>query len=181
MIDATPGIVVVDEAYQAFAEDSFIDRLGRDDKLLVMRTLSKQGLAGLRLGLLAGARAWIDEFDKARLPYNINSLTQTSAVFALQNIELLDAQAAQIRTDREALYRVLSALPGIHAWPSRANFILFQIKQGNADRVFESLRANGVLLKNLNGSGGLLQGCLRVTVGTPAENAAFLKALEAAL
>ncbi len=181
VLAATPGIVIVDEAYQAFAEDSFIERLGYYDNLLVMRTLSKQGLAGLRLGLLTGARAWLDEFDKARLPYNINSLTQVSAVFALQNIALLDAQAAQIRTDREALYRALCALPGIHVWPSRANFILFRVDKGDTDRVFESLRANGVLIKNLNGSGGLLQGCLRVTVGAHSENAAFLKALEAAL
>jgi histidinol-phosphate aminotransferase len=179
VIAATDGLVVVDEAYHAFAGESFMDRLGRYDNLVVMRTLSKQGLAGLRLGILAGDAAWLDEFDKVRLPYNINSLTQASAGFALEHVAELDRQAARIRADREELAQALAGLPGIRVWPSRANFILFRITAGDASAVFRRLLAAGVLIKNLDPGGGALRGCLRVTVGAPHENAAFLAALGA--
>jgi histidinol-phosphate aminotransferase len=196
VIRAMPGLVVVDEAYHAFAQESFLGRLGEFDNLLVMRTLSKQGLAGLRLGVLAGAPAWLNEFDKVRLPYNLGSVAQVSAEFALTQSALLDAQAAQIRADRETLFRELAAMPGIQAWPSRANFILFRVEergtrdaQGRAsaatdrmsraaDRVFQALLEAKVLIKNLD---GMIPGCLRVTVGTPQENSAFLAALRRAL
>ncbi|MBI3778158.1 MAG: histidinol-phosphate transaminase [Gammaproteobacteria bacterium] len=181
IIEASSGLVVLDEAYHAFAGQSFMDRLGKYDNLLVMRTLSKQGLAGLRLGILAGPAPWLQEFNKLRLPYNIGCLTQASAEFALTHLPLLDEQARQIRRDREHLFQALSRLRGVHAWPSQTNFILFRIAGRDANEVFEGLRARGVLIKNLNSSGGVLKGCLRVTVGTPDENAAFLKALEAAL
>ena len=181
IVRSAPGLVVVDEAYNAFAGETFMNRLNEYDNLLVMRTLSKQGLAGLRLGLLAGAAAWLDEFDKVRLPYNIGSLTQASGLFAVKHTELLDAQAAQIRADREQLFQALQGMPGVKIWPSRTNFILFRVDSGLADGVFESLRRGGVLIKNLNKADGPLAGCLRVTVGTPQENAAFLKALEKAL
>lgn len=177
------GLVVLDEAYHAFAGKTFMDRLGGYDNLLVMRTLSKQGLAGLRLGMLAGDPAWLREFDKVRLPYNIGSLTQATAVFALNARAALDEQAARIRADRDTLTRDLNALAGVRAWPSEANFILFRVESGEdgAARVFKGLLAAGVLIKNLAGAGGALAGCLRVTVGTPAENAVFLQALRAAL
>ena len=181
LIEKTPGLVVLDEAYHAFAGQSFMDQLGKWDNLLVLRTLSKQGLAGLRLGVLAGPAAWLEEFNKVRLPYNIGSLTQASAEFALTHLALLEEQARQIRQDREQLFQALSRLSGIHAWSSLTNFILFRTGKREADHVFESLRAQGVLIKNLNGAGGMLKGCLRVTVGRPEENSAFLKALEAAL
>ncbi len=179
ILHEAPGLVVLDEAYHAFAEQSFMGRLGQFDNLLVMRTLSKQGLAGLRLGILAGDPAWLAEFDKLRLPYNINSLTQASAVFALEHKVVLDLQAAQLRTDRALLYQELEALPGVKVWPSAANFILFRVK--NAAAVFTRLREQKVLIKNLAGAGGVLSDCLRVTVGTPAENTAFLTALKKSL
>ncbi len=179
ILHEAPGLVVLDEAYHAFAEQSFMGRLGQFDNLLVMRTLSKQGLAGLRLGILAGDPAWLAEFDKLRLPYNINSLTQASAVFALEHKVVLDQQAAQLRTDRALLYQELEALPGVKVWPSAANFILFRVK--NAAAVFTRLREQKVLIKNLAGAGGVLSDCLRVTVGTPAENTAFLTALKKSL
>jgi len=147
----------------------------------LLRTLSKMGLAGLRLGMLIGPPAWLAEIDKVRLPYNINVLTQISADFALENHALLDRQTARIRSDREVLYAELAALPGIEAFPSQANFILFRTPPGRADAVFEGLRARRVLIKNLTGAGGLLRDCLRVTVGTPEENHAFLAALRACL
>ncbi len=171
-----PGLVVVDEAYHAFALHSFIDRIGGYDNLLVLRTLSKQGLAGIRLGVLAGDTAWLQEFDKLRLPYNINVLTQVSAEFATEHAEVLDEQAAQIRADREWLHRQLASLAGVRVWPSAANFLLFRTDMP-ADTVYAGLCRNGVLVKNLGGSGGVLERCLRVTVGTPQENAQFLDAL----
>lgn len=183
VLRAAGGLVVVDEAYHAFAGKSYMDRLGSFDNLLVMRTLSKQGLAGLRLGVLAGDPAWLREFDKVRLPYNIGSLTQATAAFAVSARAVLDEQAARIRADRDILTRELKALPGIRVWPSEANFVLFRVESGvdGAERVFKALLAAGVLIKNLAGAGGVLAGCLRVTVGTPSENQVFLQALRAAL
>jgi len=173
--------VVVDEAYFPFADHSFLPNLSDFDNLLVLRTLSKMGLAGLRLGLLAGAPCWLDQFDKLRLPYNINVLTQVSAEFALVHQTVLLEQADRIRASRVALFAALNALPGMIAFPSEANFILVRVPAGQANRLFESLREGGILVKNLSATGGLLQDCLRVTVGTVEENQAFLAALAAAL
>ncbi len=181
IIRETEGLVVVDEAYHPFCQQSFLDRLAHYDNLLVLRTFSKLGLAGLRLGVLVGASRWLHEFDKLRLPYNINSLTQASVRFALDHAEILEAQAAQIRKDRESLLRALTALPGVRPWPSAANFILFQVEGRSATDVYEHLRHRHVLIKNLDTAGGPLRGCLRVTVGSPSENAAFLAALEKSL
>jgi len=184
IIDASPGLVVVDEAYHAFAGDSFMPELGTYDNLVVMRTVSKMGLAGLRLGLLAGPSAWLAEFDKVRLPYNINVLTQKSAEFALAHREVLDKQTRQICEDREKLMVALEAIQDVRPYPSRANFILFHVNKGGANdatEVFESLKAQGVLIKNLSPAGGVLQDCLRVTVGSPEQNEAFLSALMTAL
>jgi histidinol-phosphate aminotransferase len=143
--------------------------------------VSKLGLAGLRLGLLVGASAWLDEIDKVRLPYNINVLTQASAVFALQHMSVLDGQAARIRAERERVYSELCAMPGLTVWPSRANFILLRAPAGRANDIFAELKQAGVLIKNLHGAGGVLTDCLRVTVGTPEENDALLAGLRAAL
>lgn len=181
IVEAAPGLVVVDEAYAAFASDSFMNVLGECDNLLVLRTVSKMGLAGLRLGLLAGPPAWLNEIDKTRLPYNINVLTQASAEFALENRDVLDAQTARIRADRATLFAELQKLPGLTVFPSEANFILFRAPAGRATALFEGLRARGILIKNLSGAGGALADCLRVTVGAPEENAAFQKALSVLL
>lgn len=178
IIQVAEGLVVVDEAYHAFADDSFMSALGRYNNLVVMRTLSKMGLAGLRLGLLAGAKAWLHEFDKVRLPYNINILTQVSAEFALANHSMLDAQTEQIKHDREKLFHSLSEIDGLTVYPSQANFILFRTPTEQADQIFTGLKTDGILIKNLNPSGGMLRDCLRVTVGMPEENQAFLEALQ---
>jgi histidinol-phosphate aminotransferase len=177
VIEAAPGLVVVDEAYAPFTDASFMSRLGEFSNLVVLRTVSKMGLAGLRLGLLAGPAAWLGEIDKVRLPYNVNVLTQASALFALQHGDVLDTQTGQIRRDRAALLAALAAVDGVRPYPSEANFILFELPEGQAGAVFEGLRQQGVLIKNLAGAGGRLRNCLRVTVGTPEENAAFLAAL----
>lgn len=171
------GLVVVDEAYQPFAEDTFIGELGHWDNLVVLRTLSKLGLAGLRLGALAGPPAWLDEIDKLRLPYNVNALTQASAAFALDHFERLEAHAATIRAERERLRESLAQLAGVTVYPSAANFLLLRLPPGRARAVFDGLLADGVLVKLLDGSHPQLADCLRVTVGTPEDNAAFEVAL----
>ena len=179
IITAAPGIVVVDEAYHAFAGASFMPRLAEFPNLLVMRTLSKLGLAGLRLGLLAGSRDWLQQIDKVRLPYNVGVLTQVIACEILQHRTVLDSQAAAIRAERARMLGVLRGMNGVETYPSDANFILFRVAA--ADPVIAGLKARGVLIKNLNGSHPLLTNCLRVTVGTPDENARFTSALQAVL
>ncbi|MDP1969382.1 MAG: aminotransferase class I/II-fold pyridoxal phosphate-dependent enzyme, partial [Methylobacter sp.] len=149
--------------------------------LLVMRTISKLGLAGLRLGYIAGSPDIIEQLHKIRLPYNINSLTQTSADFALSNKTLFDQQTQKICAERSIVFNRLNALNGITAYPSAANFILFKTPENRANEIFESIKQQGVLIKNLSGQGGLLADCLRVTVGKPEENAAFLAAVTGSL
>jgi len=180
IIRIAPGLVVVDEAYHPFAQTSFMPRLSHYDQLLVMRTVSKMGLAGLRLGLLCGDQALINEINKVRLPYNINVLTQYTAGFILENAGFLEGQAEMIRADREHLLKQLTLIEGVEVFPSQANFILFRVTGGNATEVFTSLYNDGVLVKNLD-KPGPLQNCLRVTVGTQEENHAFMQALENAL
>jgi len=177
VIRAAPGLVVVDEAYAPFTDATFMARLGEFDNLLVMRTVSKMGLAGLRLGLLAGPAAWLDQFDKVRLPYNINVLTQASADFALSHKPVFDEQTRLIRVERERLYAALSDMEGIEVFPSQANFLLLRTPAGKATIWFQGVRERGVLIKNLDGAHPLLADCLRPTVGTPAENDALLAAL----
>lgn len=180
IVRAASGLVIIDEAYAVFAEESFLPRLREFGQVLVMRTVSKQGLAGLRLGLLAGDPLWLEQFDKLRLPYNVNTLTQVSVEFALRHNDALLEQASQIRAERERVFAALAAVPGVRVWPSRANFILFRLSRA-AGGVFAALKRRGVLIKNLDHAHPMLEGCLRVTVGKPAENDAFLAALAAAL
>ncbi len=176
IIEASPGLVVVDEAYYAFASDSFIPQLAHYDNLLVMRTFSKLGMAGLRLGFLAGSTAWLAQLEKLRLPYNVGVLPQLVASKLLQHHDILLAQAASIKQERTRLMSGLSAITGVKAYPSEANFILFRVAK--ATQIFEGLKQRGVLIKNLNGGHPALTDCLRVTVGTPEEGARFITALQ---
>lgn len=177
IIKASPGLVVIDEAYNAFAGDSYIDDLGKYDNLVVMRTFSKMGLAGLRLGMLFGNKDWIAEFDKVRLPYNINTLTQQTTEFALRHQEVFDQQTASIRAERTMMLEALREL-SVTVFDSQANFILLRTPNDRADGIFQSLKERNILIKNLNPAGGLLKDCLRVTVGKPEENRAFLTVLK---
>jgi histidinol-phosphate aminotransferase len=174
---ASTGLVVVDEAYAPFTDASFMPELDRHDNLLVLRTVSKLGLAGLRLGLLAGHPAWIEQIDKTRLPYNIGTLNQVTGALALAHRDVFDAQAARIRAARAELDAGLRRLDGLTVYPSEANFILFRTPNGRAGEIFAALKQAGILIKNLDGSAPALRDCLRVTVGRPEENAAFLTAL----
>ncbi len=179
LIEACPGLVVIDEAYFNFAGETFISVLSRYPDVLVLRTLSKIGLAGLRLGILVGSREWLGEINKVRLPYNINVLSQVSGEFMLGHAGILEAQAKQICADREALYRELTDL-GVEVWPSRTNFLLMRLK-GRGPRVFQGLKEERILVKNLDGVHPLLEDCLRVTVGTPRENRLFYETLKSLL
>ncbi len=175
------GLVVIDEAYAPFADASFMGELGNHDNLLVLRTVSKMGLAGLRLGLLAGAPAWLEQIDKTRLPYNISSVNQATGVFALQHADVFAGQARAIREQRSVLIGELQALGSLTVYPSDANFILFRTPPGQATAIFEGLKSAGILIKNLHGSAPALQDCLRVTVGLPEENAVFMRTLQGLL
>ena len=179
VLDAAPGVVVIDEAYHAFAGASFLPVLERRPNLLIMRTLSKSGLAGLRLGLIAGGAQWLSHVDKVRLPYNVNVLTQLVAEEILRHRSLLDDQAAAIRTERARLHDELGRIQGTTPFPSDANFILFRTRA--ADSTFDGLKRHGVLVKNVNGAHPMLAECLRVTVGTRDENDRFLAALRESL
>ncbi len=181
IISIAPGIVVLDEAYHPFAQTSFMSKLTGYDNLLVMRTVSKMGLAGLRLGLLCGHPDIINEIDKIRLPYNINVLTQITAELVLDNVGELDQQAKLIRDEREALIEKMQGIKDLQVFPSQANFILFRVLNKNANDVFESIKQSGVLIKNMRADDGLLKNCLRVTIGTPDENRAFVSALTNAM
>jgi histidinol-phosphate aminotransferase len=177
IIEAAHGLVVVDEAYYAFASDSFIPLLARYPNLLVMRTFSKLGMAGLRLGFLAGNAAWLGQLEKLRLPYNVGVLPQLVAAKLLEHHEVLLQQAEQIKQDRARLYQQLDSIDEVKVYSSEANFLLFRV--ANATAVFNGLKQRGVLIKNLHGGHPMLNDCLRVTVGTPGENEQFLHALRA--
>lgn len=181
VIRAAPGLVVVDEAYEPFCGRSWMSALARHPHLLVMRTLSKMGLAGLRLGYLAGHPDWLSQLEKCRLPYNINALTQASAAFALDHAGHLRRQTEAVCRERERLHQALDQRPELAVWPSEANFITFRTPPGRAGAIHGRLRDEGVLIKCLDGAHRLLADCLRVTVGTPEENDRFLDALDAAL
>jgi len=183
IIRAAPGLVVIDEAYQPFAGGTFMDRLTEFDNLVVMRTVSKIGMAGVRLGYVAGKPEWINEFDKVRSPFNINVMTEAVAIKLLENKQVLDEQAAIVRAEREVLKSELQKLPGLTVYPTAANFLLARVKgdSGAGTRAFERVKAEGVLVKNFSGGHPLLENCLRLTVGTPEENRAMLHALKVAL
>lgn len=171
------GLVVLDEAYHVFARKSFMPRLTEFPNLVVMRTVSKLGLAGIRLGYLAARPEWVEQFNKVRQVYNVNVLTQAAATFMLERLDVLEEQAARVRDEREKLGGNLKALKGVTVFPSEANFFLIRVP--DADRTFEALKRQGVLVRNLNSPA--LKDCLRVTVGTPEENRILLNALKEAL
>ncbi len=182
IIGVTNGLVIIDEAYHAFCGDSYLDRIAEFENLVVMRTLSKIGLAGLRLGYLVGAPEWLNEFEKIRLPYNVNCLTQASVAFALDNYAIFESQAEKTRSQRARLFDELKTIDAIEVFPSQANFLLLRTKPGRAGAIHQALIEEKVLIKNLHNpektaKANLLADCLRVTVGTPEQNDLFLAAL----
>ncbi|NKB75970.1 MAG: histidinol-phosphate transaminase [Gammaproteobacteria bacterium] len=180
VIQSAPGLVVVDEAYFAFCQRSFMDKLASYPNLLILRTMSKSGLAGLRLGFLVGHPDWITQLEKLRLPYNINALTQASVQFYLTHYDLLRDQSESILQERAWLQEQLSNLDELTVFPSNANFLLIRVRN-SAQETFFQLKKEGVLVRNLHQSGTLLENCLRVTVSTREENAFFVKILKRVL
>lgn len=173
------GLVVIDEAYQPFAARDAMHRLGRQPHVLVMRTMSKFGLAGVRIGYLMGASPLIAEIDKLRPPFNISVLNAEAALFALAHADEYARQAVLIRDQRERLFRALQDMPGVQPWPSQANMVLARVPDAAA--TFAGMKARGVLVKNVSALHPLLANCLRITVGTPDEVTLTLAALRASL
>jgi histidinol-phosphate aminotransferase len=178
-VGAQQGLVVFDEAYQPFSSRSWLQRMAAKPHVVVLRTLSKFGLAGVRLGYLCGHAALIDEIDKVRPPYNVSVLNAEATLFALEHADEYARQAALLRAERERLQAALRALPGATPFPSDANMILVRVP--DARRAFDGLKARGVLVKNISGLHPLLANCLRLTVGTPDENTLMIDALKASL
>lgn len=179
IIAAAPGLVVIDEAYQPFSSKSYLDRITRHGHVLLMRTLSKFGLAGVRIGYMMGPKALILEVDKVRPPYNISVLNYECALFALEHAEVFAAQAKELRVQRAIVFESLQAMPGLKAWKSDANMILLRVH--DAQKTFEGMRARKVLVKNVSKMHPLLANCLRLTVGTADENTQMLAALKESL
>ena len=175
ILRATQGLVVVDEAYYAFADASFLPRVGEFPNLLVLRTLSKVGMAGIRLGYAVAPPEWIAEFNKLRGPYNVNAWTQAAVAALLADTTWIAEQAAAIRAERERLKAALARIAGLQVYPTQTNFLVVRV--ADAGRIFEGLKAKRILVKNLDGWHPLLAGCLRITVGAPEENNRLLAAL----
>jgi histidinol-phosphate aminotransferase len=180
IVDASPGLVVVDEAYYAFSGGaSLLDEVGRHPNLLLVRTVSKLGLAGLRLGVAIGPPEWLAELEKLRLPYNVNVLSMAAAELLLAHRDVLERQTQSIVAERARLEAGLDRIAGVERFPSAANFVLVRVP--DAPRAFEGLKARGILVRNFHRSHPLLEHCLRLTVGTPDENARLLQALAPAI
>ena len=186
-VSAYGGLLVMDEAYQPFSSLSWLDEIRRDpasnSHVLLMRTLSKFGLAGARLGYMLAPIALLNEVDKLRPPYNVSVLNAECALFALEHADVFAAQAKTVCEERTALIQALQAMPGVTPFPSDANMMLarFEGEPDTASRVFESLKAQKVLVKNVSKMHPLLTNCLRLTIGTPKENQQLLAALAVAL
>lgn len=178
VVEAAPGLVVVDEAYHAFARATAMSLVESHPNVVIVRTVSKIGLAGIRLGYLAGRPEWVAELDKLRPPYNLNVLTQAATVTVLKYKSVLDGHAAQLCEDRDKLLLALADLPGVRTFPSAANFVLADFSAaGGGDVVFNGLKQRQILVRNAGPMHSLLTDCLRISVGTSSENAALLAAL----
>lgn len=176
---AAPGLVVMDEAYQPFASADSLALMARRPNVLVMRTMSKFGLAGVRIGYLLGAPELVGQVEKLRPPYNISVLNAEAALFALEHADVYAAQATELRQQRARLFDALQAMPGIAPWPSQGNMILARVQDAAA--TFAALKARGVLIKNVSAMHPLLANCVRLTVGTPDENTRLLAELPSCL
>jgi histidinol-phosphate aminotransferase len=178
IVEAAPGFVVIDEAYQPFASRSYLDHVTKHEHVLLMRTMSKFGLAGVRIGYMMGPERLVAEVDKVRPPYNVSVLNCEAALFALEHEDVFAAQAADLKRERARLQAALKEL-GLKSWPSDANMILVRVPDPAAS--FEGMKARKVLVKNVSRMHPLLAGCLRLTVGTADENTQMIAALQSTL
>jgi histidinol-phosphate aminotransferase len=176
VLDNANAAVVIDEAYFSFSNKTYLPILKKYPNMIILRTLSKIGFAGLRIGALTASQNIIDELNKIRLPYNINSLSQAVGITALKHQDVINRQISLLISERERLYNALSKLPGVTAYPSETNFIMIRTA-ADASGIHKKLKQTGILIKNLS-KPGPLKNCLRVTIGTPAENKEFITVLK---
>jgi len=179
--EAMNGLVIIDEAYFSYSRETFMPYIGTVGNLAVLRTFSKLGLAGLRLGFLVGPESWLREIDKVRLPYNISTLTQATGKFALSYSEWFDARVQAICSERERFGEEMRRLPQLVVYPSVANFFLIRFEASDTGVVVDKLLEDNIMIKNLDDQHEKLRGCVRVTVGTPDENDQFIQVLHKAL
>jgi len=173
----SPSIIVLDEAYSEFSGKTLLPLLTEYENLVILRTFSKAfGLAGLRIGYMIASEKIAEQIMKVKMVYNINSLSQKIALILLKHKDQMSGYIRQILLERERLIGGIDRIDGITRFHSDANFILFRTKN-DAESLFANLLDNGILIRNLN-ENGLLKNCLRVTVGKPEENDAFLTTLE---
>ena len=177
ILEYANGLVVIDEAYTAFTDADYLAWLDEFPNLLIMRTFSKVGLAGLRLGMLFGHPAWIEQINKLRLPYNINALTQLTAVFAMDHYPVLMNQTQELVRQRQQLSQSLAGFQSLTVYPSQANFILVRTAPGSAVEIHQKLKDAGILVKKLHGGHPSLHDCLRINVSSSDENALLIAAL----
>jgi histidinol-phosphate aminotransferase len=178
---AGDGLVVLDEAYHEFSGETAVPLLESHPNLVIFRTFSKaMALAGLRVGYLLASPDLVREVNKARLPYNLNFFTQAAALAALGEEDLLRERVRRVVEERERLLGRLADVPGVRAWPSKANFFLLELLATSPGAVFEALYRRGVLVRDVS-TYPMLSRCLRISLGTPEENDTFLHALGAAL
>ena len=170
------GLIVIDEAYFAFSAETFLAEIGTHPNAVLMRTVSKLGLAGIRLGMLIGRASWLAEFDKLRLPYNINALTQAAAVFAMRHYDALLAQTETLKGERSRVAAAIDRIGYIERFSSDANFILIRV--ADAGQTFAHLHSRKILVKDTSASHVLMKNTLRLTIGTPTENDALISALQ---
>jgi len=175
ILDEANAAVVIDEAYFSFSGKTYLPLLKKYPNMILLRTLSKIGFAGLRIGVLAASASIVHELNKIRLPYNINGLSQAVAVSALAHRDIINRQISLLISEREKLYNIFSAMPGVTAYPSETNFILIRT-DADATVIHRKLKQAGILIKNLS-KPGALKNCLRVTIGTPDDNREFVKTL----
>ncbi len=179
ILDNVKAAIVIDEAYYSFSGKSYLPLLKKYPNMIILRTLSKIGFAGLRVGVLVASEGIVNELNKIRLPYNMNSLSQAVAVSALRHRDVLNRQISLLISERKKLYNNLSKVAGVTAYPSETNFIMIRT-EADASLIHRKLKQAGILIKNLS-KPGPLENCLRVTIGTPAENKAFIGTLKTIL
>ena len=179
LIEAAPGVIVIDEAYHPFSGQTFLPLLERYPHLIILRTLSKIGMAGLRVGILLTNPELRTQINKVRAPYNLNAYSQAAAEIILQHWALIAPHLTEIVRERERLKAQLIRMPGVVVFPSQANFLLACFA-GWGMKVWEALGAQGILVRHYPES-PVLADCLRITVGTPAENEALTAALRGIL
>ena len=176
IIEESGALVILDEAYYQFSDQDFRPLLDDYDNVVIMRTFSKaMALAGARVGYLMGRPPLVEQIAKAKLPYGLNVMSEAIASVALDNYDLLEGHVQELRALRDQLYQELCRIPGVHPYPSQSNFILMRFDWPQ-DEVFEHVLADGIIIRDVS-KAPMLEGHLRVSVGTRQENQAFLRSL----